>query len=320
MGSGTKSIQGNATLTNVGTITQLGSANVGFQGYTYSGVPRDAVINNLAGGVYDLQGDGNLLRGAGGYTGIINNAGTFRKSGGTGTSTVGVTFNNTGTVEVDSGVLRFDGNFATSGDVIVATGGQLARSGNYVQTAGTTQVDGVLSATGRVDIQGGQLLGSGTINADLTNTGFLGPGNSPSLLSISGDYTQDPAGSLLIEIGGLLAGDEYDVLDVTGTASLAGTLDVSLWGDFNPFSGNSFDILLAETIAGEFDLLSLPGLTGGMFREVDYLPDFFGTTDIVRLNVVSAVPIPPAIWLFGSGLIGFLSFGRRPLRGEGGES
>src|SRR5260370_17633186 len=38
----------------------------------------------------------------------INNAGLFRKSGGTGTSTVGsyVQFYNTGTVEVDSGTLE----------------------------------------------------------------------------------------------------------------------------------------------------------------------------------------------------------------------
>ena len=320
---GTKKVTDGPGLSNSGTINHVGDAVVTLEGrVTNSGIRYNAKLNNLAGGLYDLQGDGDFQNSAANFgSSEINNAGTFRKSGGTGESVVGgrIAFNNTGTVEVDSGTLKFDGNFATSGDVIVANGGQLARSGNYVQTGGTTQVDGVLSATGRVDIQDGQLSGSGIINTNLTNAGLLGPGNSPGLLSVIGDYTQESGGSLLIEIGGLLSGDEYDVLDVTGTASLGGTLDVSLWGDFNPFAGNSFDILLAETIAGEFDLLSLPSLTGGVFWEVNYLPDFFGTTDIVRLNVVSTVPIPPAIWLFGSGLIGFLSFGRRPLRGGGRE-
>jgi hypothetical protein len=57
------------------------------------------------------------------------------------------------------------------------------------------------------------LEGSGTINADLFNRngGSVGPGNSPGLLSVIGDYTQDATSSLLIEIGGLTAAIEVAI-------------------------------------------------------------------------------------------------------------
>ena len=43
-----------------------------------------------------------------------------------------------------------------------------------------------------------------------------------------------------------------------------------------------------------------------------YLTHAIGTTDAVRLSVVSAVPVPNAVWLFGSGLLGLVSiFGRQ---------
>ena len=57
--------------------------------------------------------------------------------------------------------------------------------------------------------------------------------------------------TLLIEIFGLNAGMEYDVLAISGTASLAGTLNVDLFdpgsGLFAPSLGDSFDILMADS-------------------------------------------------------------------------
>jgi hypothetical protein len=44
--------------------------------------------------------------------------------------------------------------------------------------------------------------------------------------------------------------------------------------------------------------------------DIGYLTDAVGTTGVVRLSV-NAVPIPPAVWLFGSGLLGLIGVARR---------
>ena len=80
--------------------------------------------------------------------------------------------------------------------------------------------------------------------------------------------------------------------------------------------GDSFDILFAEDITGAFDFLQLPSLDAGLVWELGYGIDTIGTTDVVSLNVVSAVPVPAAAWLFGSGLLGLVMMGRRRSSGN----
>jgi hypothetical protein len=153
----------------------------------------------------------------------------------------------------------------------------------------------------------------------VNNGGTLAPGNSPGTTNITGNYTQSAAGIFAVEIGGLLAGTEYDVLNVSGTTSLDGTLNVSLFdlgaGLFAPQAGDSFDILTAEILSGSFSSLSYAALLDpNLSWQIDYLTDAIGTTDVVRLSVVSAVPVPGAVWLFGSGLLGLMSLVRRKNR------
>ncbi len=56
-------------------------------------------------------------------------------------------------------------------------------------------------------------------------------------------YTQQAGGTLQIEIGGLTAGTEYDQVNVSGLATLDGTLDIQLLDGFVPDEGDTFDIL-----------------------------------------------------------------------------
>jgi len=49
----------------------------------------------------------------------------------------------------------------------------------------------------------------------------------------------------------------YDVLDVSGTVDLSGLLSVTLLGDFIPSSSDSFTILAASSLSGDF--LNLDG-------------------------------------------------------------
>ena len=60
------------------------------------------------------------------------------------------------------------------------------------------------------------------------------PALRPARFPISGNFTQLSTGHLAIELGGLTAGVNYDRLQVSGTATLAGALDVTLINGFCP--------------------------------------------------------------------------------------
>lgn len=217
--------------------------------------------------------------------------------------------------------MAFSGGFTdVIGDVSNESSGQIVVSGGST----TTFYDDIVHngaeirvSAGSQAVYFGSVSGAGAFTGAGTNyfEGDLRPGNSPSVVSFGGDVVFGLGNTLGIEIGGLLSGSEYDVVDVSGDAYLSGILDVSFYdlgdGIFNAGLGDSFDVLLADSIFGEFDLLTLAVLGDGLSWDVAYLTDAIGSTDIVRLNVVSAVPVPAAVWLFGSGLIGLIGFARR---------
>ena len=66
---------------------------------------------------------------------------------------------------------------------------------------------------------------------------------------------------------------------------------------------------MVSTKPGEVQYLA--ALAPGLVWQLDYLADFTGSMDLVRLSVVSNVPIPAALWLFFSGLICLAGVARR---------
>ena len=117
-------------------------------------------------------------------------------------------------------------NFATTGATQVTKGATLnVTSTSFTQTAGLTQVDGVLNLVNApLALKGGVLDGSGTINGNVVNTGgTVSPGDSPGTLTIAGNYTQGSGGALDIEFTNSL----HDLLNVTGLATTGGLLDVN---------------------------------------------------------------------------------------------
>jgi hypothetical protein len=86
----------------------------------------------------------------------------------------------------------------------------------YIQTAGSTILNGTLAATTLVDLQGGSLSGTGTVNGNLQNEAsiLIGTSTTAGTLTITGNYTQIATGSLTIKVGGPNAGTDFDRLVV----------------------------------------------------------------------------------------------------------
>ena len=67
--------------------------------------------------------------------------------------------------------------------------------------------------------------------------------------TIQGNYTQTAAGILLVQIGGP---NQYGRLAISGNAAPAGTLELSLLGDYILDAGTSFQILIFAEYTGGF--------------------------------------------------------------------
>jgi CSLREA domain-containing protein len=239
-GSGASFLNLQRNLINAGTINQSAIIEI------FHGIPGTPLswINQL-GSMHDLQGDASTRQfirvAAGAALPTLSNAGTLRKSTGTGGGNIAIPVTNTGTVQ--------------------SLAGSLNLNGGYTQTAGSTVLQGGNFGFGNpMDLSGGTLSGVGTVTGTVINNGGqVSPGASPGILTISGNYTQTAAGVLNIEIGGVNVGLDYDRLAVSGTVSLGGTLNVTLINGFTPTPPQSFQFLTATgTPTGDFATKNLP--------------------------------------------------------------
>jgi hypothetical protein len=93
----------------------------------------------------------------------------------------------------------------------------------------------------------------GIFRKSLTNQGgTLAPGHSAGRTTIDGNYTQQEAGSMEIEIGGTTENTQYDVVDISGFATLGGDLQLSLINGFTPTALQTFTVMYSSGIMGEF--------------------------------------------------------------------
>lgn len=269
---------------------------------------RAGKLNNYIGST--LVNDGTLNNG-----GTLLNAGQFINNGSltnnySFTNAINDTVTNNG-VMTNNKSLYNQNAFVNTGTFINNEKGSLKGSGStigyYTQTAGQTINNGVMSQTS-VNINGGNLSGTGTINSNVTvnGTGYdnfasLTAGNSIGTMTINGNYTQGEFGSMVVEF------DEThsDLLNVSGIASLVGVLSFEFIG--SDVTEGTFNFLRFASIVGSFDSVILPSISGFNFELV------FGDTfaNLVVSQAVSAVPVPAALFLFGPALLGFLGLRRK---------
>ncbi len=279
------SISGAAGETISGGRLVIADAATNFSGgnlnFISSSGPAGGFTNN---GTFNALDDADIvLTGTGSTPIFANSAGaTFVKSG-TGTTTdVGIAFTNAGTVNV--------------------TGGTLSFSNTYTQTAGTLALlGGNVQTTGTLALQGGLLAGAGSVFGNVLSGANIQPALAAGGLNVSGNLSLLSASQLSFQIGGLVAGTQYSVLNVGGSVALNGTLLVSFANGFqnSVANGNTFTLMTTGGFSGAFANI----VSGSRLLTSDgfgsFLVTYSGTT-LTLSNFISG-SANFATWLGGTG-------------------
>ncbi|MBN1854544.1 MAG: retropepsin-like domain-containing protein [Pirellulales bacterium] len=208
-------------------------------------------------------------------------------------------------VEANSQVFRVNlsGSGGAAMDLRVQSGATLLVFSGVTVSNGA---DLIIESDAKVDAQfiqledgstlsghGSIFVGAGPINGQVRNlSGMVAPGdqagNKIGTLAIQGDFSNRPNGTLAIDLGGTLAGTQFDQLQIDGAAYLGGALDVTLVdsgsGLFDPEIGDLFEILTAtDGISGEFELMDLPS---SITWDIHY------TANTVTLEVLALIGLP----------------------------
>ncbi len=277
----------NGSLTNYGTFTNNGTL-VG-QGSLYN----SGTLNNAGNaGILDLNNYGQITNGTSASMGVGGsslftslNSGSITNNGQLGIESTLNNFGqikNSGTLTVEDGFLTIQlggavvnngsivvNAFDNDGGLIIGVGSTLtnAAGSSYLQIEGNTYVYGTMNSIPAVQLVGGGLVGTGTINGSVNNSaGFVLPGVQPAnvsgfvpgTLTINGNYTQGSGGELDIELINNSPG-AFSVLDVSGLATLDGTLDLFAFPGFTPEVGEDFTFLLFGSLSGEFANVDFEG-------------------------------------------------------------
>ncbi|QDT01571.1 hypothetical protein [Adhaeretor mobilis] len=281
VGSVTISNLGLVDVDRLGAVTTIGaSGSLELDGGTFAGA--NVTLNGTLGGSGLVRGTitssadalidvgtGQLLR----FTDDVSNQGSVRVRGGEAVFLAGFDNLTTGSqsapgrVTLESGRVRFSEPLANGGVIAVASG--------------TNHIHGEITNTS-----------SGTIvvASDAVGTFYdsveVGSGSLELLAGANGlflaDLTFSSGSSAALQVGDADTGPAQ--VHVSGSAELAGDLDVTLAGGFSPSSGDSFPLLLAaEGVSGTFDSLSLPTLDTGLLWGLDY-----GANNVV-LSVLTAL-------------------------------
>jgi filamentous hemagglutinin family protein len=285
-GTGTGDTQG-GTFKKFGAGSLINDGTMNWSAGFIDVVGSGSLTNN---GLFDISVDSNFGdRWVGTGTVTLRNSasGVIVKSAGSGETAIGslgipggtanyVSFVNDGTIDVQSGTLRFNigysgatgggsvthngtlhiaqnatfevgtvGAFVHNGTTVIDAGGTLRHVGGFTNTA-----SGFILGLGTIDI------GTGASNT-LRNDGNITLGNDAhGTLNVTGNYVQGNGGLLNIGVSGATAG-QYDKLSVGGSATIDGTLIVEDAG--NSRGAITIDIVTAGGgISGAFSTISAP--------------------------------------------------------------
>ncbi|MHB8956148.1 MAG: dockerin type I domain-containing protein [Pirellulaceae bacterium] len=193
-------------------------------------IDEGATIVNRPGSVFSF--DSVFLNDVGANTTeTLFNEGTLRKTAGAGTATFESATVNLGAIVVHVGLLHFS-------EALIQESGSITLAGGNIRSS-------IL-----IDVRGGMVAGNGQLQGRVKNAGHVRPGDPLGSFDIVGDFEQTASGVLDFQWGGTPTA--HDRLDVTGQATLAGTLRVSAIDGFVPDTGTAISPLTFGSRVGEF--------------------------------------------------------------------
>ncbi len=314
------------TLTLGGSVenltTGLMTASSGSDLLVSGGLATNDGVINLTGGTFD--NNNHALNNAGQISGY----GTIRTSG----------LTNNGSMTLSGGTTTVNGN------VTNAAGKTLTVAYNPAIFTGNVVNNGTFKTTSTTVTFAGSYTENGVFHSDPSNNYFtnLTINSSGYLLGGVGDNWFVSGNFLNYSLQNTLwnTGASSLSLDGTGSQQLllaganlgtsrAGYLNNFAWGSFSLASGESLTIGDGNSTPGAALYVGLFELGGGLPQLSDIVSNYniyydptlagnayLGGKDYAlngtgQLMAVSSVPLPPAVWLFGSGLVGLFAIGRR---------
>jgi YVTN family beta-propeller protein len=210
-------------------------------------------------------------------------------------------------------ILQLDGTISTkdSTPVQVVDFGTAVFNGSFsnVRTlsvfSGTAEVNGILSAAANPFVNTNRTLaGTGTLTWTSTSPavirGTIDPGTNAGATAVltMDSVLFETSGGFSVQLNGTVAGTQYDQLNVNGTVTLAGDLDVVLGTSFTAV-GDTFTIITndgTDAISGIFDGLPEAGLVeyGGNIFEISYLGGTNSNDVVLTTTTTNQFPIGDA--------------------------
>jgi hypothetical protein len=186
-----------------------------------------------------------------GATATVNNEGLFIKSGSATTSTISTLFNNTGTVDVQSGTLQFNDSVTNDGTVEASNGGDLVIRGALNNVGGSVSIQ---DGTVELAITNGLIANfsglGGTLQLDGTATGGAAAGvdatsTGTAAMTITGT---GPVTSTGVDgIDATSAGGNITIIPIGSTSGAGSGIFATQNGNGNVTIGLTFGVTIAGT-------------------------------------------------------------------------
>jgi len=194
-----------------------------------------------------------------GSAAVVNNLGTFIKSGSAATSRISTTFNNRGVVEVQNGTLVLSGGGSDAGGIYQGAGtvefaggtrtldAASSITGNATFSGGTTTISGTYTGSGTTTVSGGTVTFAGAATTgSLVQTGGLLTGGGTLTATGSSAFsggTQGGTGTTLAQGGAAFSNffglDGGRALQLGGSSTATGTFALVDLNGANPITGQS---------------------------------------------------------------------------------